>query len=497
MYAKDDIIANRYKLLFPLGQGSYAEVWAALDINTKREVAIKICKSSPMTKDEEEQEKTIQRFCDEIKLMVHVRSKYVVDILDYGKEKEKFPPYNWFYYIIMEKMKQTIAKTLEEKRSHNQGGFNQNQFLKYAIQLLAGLVNLHTQNIIHRDIKPSNLFFDQEDVAKIGDLGIAKLSREENLTHSIFGTIGYAAPELLEQTRSFSIQSDIYSMGISFYEMLALQHPCSDKENFYLSKENIQRIVEGDYTPLTLLRSDIPDNIIRLIYQMIHPDPQERPQSTEELLEKFQDIRFSFVKQYIIQGMDFQNKNNPKQAKLCYLEAMQLYPEYATTYNKLGQLYYEYKKYKRSITYFQQSITFKKNKYTYNNLGLCYYHLRKYNEAIYNFSKAIKLDQKFFQAYNNRGVSYYKKKEYNRAIQNFNKVLILTGKDYNAYFNRGLVYIEKNEYQKAIYDFTKATLIDPNSHEAYYNRAIAYKKNNQLKQARADFAKALTLSNHE
>ena len=47
---------------------------------------------------------------------------------------------------------------------------------------------------------------------------------------------------------------------------------------------------------------------------MIHPDPQERPQSTEELLEKFQDIRFSFVKQYIIQGMDFQNKNNPKQA---------------------------------------------------------------------------------------------------------------------------------------------------------------------------------------
>ena len=74
-----------------------------------------------------------------------------------------------------------------------------------------------------------------------------------------FGTIGYGPNYWNRQ--DLSIQSDIYSMGISFYEMLALQHPCSDKENFYLSKENIQRIVEGDYTPLTLLR---------LIFQIIH-----------------------------------------------------------------------------------------------------------------------------------------------------------------------------------------------------------------------------------
>lgn len=369
MYSEGLILAKRYKLCKIYGQGSFAQVWLAEDIKTQKTVAVKICHIPTSLDCEQERERFIQHFYDEIALMMHIHSYYVVEILNYGKEQETVAPYSWFYYIVMEKMNSTISNILEQQRKNERKLFTLDEFLRYAINLLIGLRDIHTQGIIHRDIKPSNLFLSSDDIAMIGDLGIAKMRKSSEETQSMFGTVGYAAPELFASEHEATIQSDIFSMGISFYEMLTTRHPCNENGSFYLSRETVQRLLSGQFYSLSDLRPDLPENLVQIIYQMIAINPQERVHSVAEVLKQFQQIRLSILNNYIELSNSYIQSNNPNEAVSVLKKSIALCPEFVKSYNRLGNLYYDYAKYHKAIKYFNKSLSFKKSKYSYNALG--------------------------------------------------------------------------------------------------------------------------------
>ncbi|NUM35815.1 MAG: tetratricopeptide repeat protein [Candidatus Brocadiae bacterium] len=491
MYTKGYRIENRYVLTSSLGRGSFGEVWSAYDEINKKEIAIKICKAALIADDEEEREKAIRRFRDEISLMKRARSSYMVEILDYGKEKESVPPHAWYYYIIMEKMEGTLADSLQKFRNEGKEGIRLEDFFRYAECCLLGLADLHKKGIIHRDIKPSNLFFSKQNAIKIGDLGIARLSERTRQTQTMFGTVGYAAPELFVHKEQANEKSDLFSLGIAFYEMLTLRHPCSDKGAFYLSKETIRRMVSADFYPIQEIRKNLPEHLIQLIQAMIAARPDERPSSAEQVLQQIQKIRQQIATFHFQNAQEAMRKNQQNQAVESLLQSAAIISENPEVYNQIALIYYNQRLYEKAIEYFSKTLYLKKDKAPYTNRGLCYYYLQKYDEAIADFSKAIQIDPRFADAYNNRGLAYHKKKDYYRALQNFHRTLTIKTNDARAYNNRGMTYSEQEEYDKAIMDFTRSIKIQPHDPESYFNRGLAYRHKKLFDQAIADFSKAI------
>jgi len=495
MYVKGYVIAHRYILSDVLGRGSFAEVWSAYDQTTHKEIAVKICKAALIADSEEERDKAIHRFCDEIALMKRAKSNYVVEILDYGKEREEVPPHAWYYYIIMEKMYATLADYLEKRRSTNKGGIKLEEFLRYATHILLGLQDLHHKEILHRDIKPSNLFFSYSNILTIGDLGIARLSERSMATHTMFGTVGYAAPELFVHKKEASVQSDLFSVGTVFYEALTLRHPCCEQGSFSLSKEVIRRLVMADFYPLAEIRPDLPEPLIALVNRMIKLNPQERPSSAQAVLQEIQELRQQLIQIHISAGNDFLNQKLYEKAQEAFTQALHVDSENAQVYSNLGLICYLRGNFKEALTQFKLSLQYNpEDKVAYNNRGLCHYYMQNYEEAIRDFSRAIQIDPKFAEAYNNRGLAYHKKKEYYRALQNFNRALSLRPKDPRSYNNRGLTYSDQGDYLKAISDFTRAIKLTPRDAEPYFNRAMAYQRQRNYARAAADLTQSLEYS---
>ena len=497
MYTKGHAVAGRYVLTEILGRGSFAEVWAAYDRITQKNIAVKICKAALIAEDEKEREKAIRRFCDEIALMKRARSPYVVEILDYGKEKEDIPPYAWYYYIVMERMYLTVADYVKQRREDGKSGLRLEDFFHYARHCLAGLADLHNKGILHRDIKPSNMFFSYDNVLTIGDLGIARLSERTRNTQTMFGTVGYAAAELFVHKDEASIQSDLFSLGIVFYEMLTHRHPCSDKGPFYLSKETIRRLVTADFYPLEQLRPDLPANLLRLIAQMIALQPQKRPDKAEKVMREIKSIARQLAQIHLQHGSECAAHAKIDKAIQLFTKAARLQPDSPEALNRLGLLHYSQGELAKALESFQQALQIGQDKAAYNNRGLCQYYLGNYDDAVRDFSSAIQIDPKFAEAYNNRGLAYHRKKEYYRALQNFNRTLGLRGKDASAYNNRGVTYNEQGEYARAIADFSRAIKITPQDPESYFNRGLAYRRQGDYQRAIDDFSKAIDLDNQD
>lgn len=495
MYVKGFPIANRYILGEVLGRGSFAEVWSAQDKTTQKEVAIKICKSALIAEDDNEREKSIQRFCEEIALMKRAKSKYVVEILDYGKEREDVPPHNWYYYIVMERMKTTLSAYIDYHRTNKLGGMKWEEFLQFAVHFISGINDLHEKGILHRDIKPSNLFFSNENILTIGDLGIARLSERSRATNTMFGTVGYAAPELFVHKKEASAPSDLFSIGVVFYEILALRHPCSDQGSFYLSKEVIRRLITADFYPLEEIRPDVPPELLKLIHRMIAFNPNDRPQTATEVLQTLQQIKQKWVQHYLTAGNEAMTQKNYPKAEVAFQTAVAIESETSITHSNLGLVYYLAGKFVEAKEEFTISLSFHPDdKVAYNNRGLCNYYLEKYDEAIRDFSHALQLDPKFAEAYNNRGLAYHKKKEYYKALQNFNRTASLTPQDPRSYNNRGLTYLEQKDFPKAQTDFAYAIRLVPDDPEPYFNRGLTYQRQNKYDLAIRDFNRAIELN---
>ena len=200
-----ELINNRYQIKHKIGSGGMADVYLALDTVLNREVAIKILRGD-LTSDPV----SVIRFQREAHAISSVNHPNIVQVYDVGETDDT-------YYIVMEYLKGITLKQL----IHRRGALEPKEAVGLMIQLSLGLQEAHLKNVIHRDIKPQNILIEDDGTVKLTDFGIAIAGDALQLTKmdSVLGSVHYMAPEC-SRGEGASMQSDIYALGVVFYELL-------------------------------------------------------------------------------------------------------------------------------------------------------------------------------------------------------------------------------------------------------------------------------------
>ncbi|MEA3351652.1 MAG: protein kinase [Chloroflexota bacterium] len=201
---------GRYQIIEELGRGGMATVYRANDPNFEREVAVKVL---PRAFLHDPQFRV--RFEREAKMVAALEHSAIVPVYDFGEEDGQ-------PYIVMRMMAGgDLTQKLEK------GRLSLGEATKITIQLTAALGSAHSNGVVHRDLKPGNILFDQYDNAFLSDFGIARLTKgSHTLTgENIIGTPAYMSPEQVQGEKDLDNRSDLYAMGIIFYQMLTGDTP--------------------------------------------------------------------------------------------------------------------------------------------------------------------------------------------------------------------------------------------------------------------------------
>jgi len=201
---------GNYELLTRIGEGGQGTVYLARHVLLDQEVALKILRLDRVASEDR------ARFLREFRAMGRLNHPNIVQVYNADEAEDK-------YFLVMERLKGASLKLLLD--DHLDG-----VSIPYACGLVRqaaeGLQEVHTRNLVHRDIKPSNLMLTDSGEVKILDLGLAKLldsqAEQEQITQSGYtvGTPAYMSPEQLIEPRSVDHRSDLYSLGLTFYELL-------------------------------------------------------------------------------------------------------------------------------------------------------------------------------------------------------------------------------------------------------------------------------------
>ncbi len=207
-------IANRYVIADVLGKGGMAIVYRARDIKLDRDVTLKIMREE-FVKDDE----FINRFNVEAKACAKLSHQNIVNVYDVGKFGE-------IYFIVMEYIEGVTLKDIINRR----GTFTNEEILGVSIQIAQALEVAHRNGIVHRDIKPQNILINAKGDVKVTDFGIARAVNANTATtgNNTMGSVHYFSPEQARGT-NITEKSDIYSLGITMYEMATGKVPFDDE----------------------------------------------------------------------------------------------------------------------------------------------------------------------------------------------------------------------------------------------------------------------------
>ncbi len=283
---------GRYKVLSSIGVGGMGEVFLAMDIELERLVALKF-----LPPDVSHNQERIRRFIQEAKAASALNHPNILTIHEIGVG-------NGTRFIASEYVK---GKTLRDKLKSE--SLNLSEMIEIAIQISSALNAAHSSRIIHRDIKPENIMIRDDNLVKVLDFGLAKLTVnksevfdsqlptcEQVKTKSgmVLGTVGYMSPE---QARGKTIdqRTDIFSLGIVLYEMLTGTPPFAGETN----SDIIAAILMKEPRNPRSLNSEIPAELERIILKTLCKEPERRYQNVKDLLEDFQELK---------RDLDFESK---------------------------------------------------------------------------------------------------------------------------------------------------------------------------------------------
>ncbi|GLB46812.1 serine/threonine protein kinase [Philodulcilactobacillus myokoensis] len=243
---KGEVLNSRYKIIRALGNGGMANVYLAFDLILKRNICIKVLKLKLANNI-----KTKQRFKREAQALTHLNSPYIIKIYDYGEVDH-------VQYLVKEYVKGTTLDQYIMK--------NRPLSVRRAVQIMEQMVmatqEMHHHHIIHRDIKPQNILIDDHQTVKLMDFGIANILYEHSIDSKdkVIGSIRYLSPEQIKNNHA-TVQSDIYSLGVVFYELLA-GHPAFTGNNINeIAKKHLKKSIPSIRTT----RNDVPLEIDKII----------------------------------------------------------------------------------------------------------------------------------------------------------------------------------------------------------------------------------------
>ncbi len=262
------VVAERYRIVSTLGQGGMATVYLADDLISDNQVAVKV-----MHGDLANDPEFVRRFATEARAAASLDHPNIVRVLDYGS-------HNGVRYIVQEYIEGNTLK--EIIRRH--GPIDYRLATPLLIQIGLALEHAHKREVIHRDIKPQNILITPDMVAKVTDFGIARASSTNTITLTggvVMGSVHYFSPE---QARGGQVtaRSDLYSLGIMFYEMLTGRLPFDGESSVAVAIKHLQEVPPA---PSTLVPS-LPPALDHIINRAIQKNPDARYQTARELVDE-------------------------------------------------------------------------------------------------------------------------------------------------------------------------------------------------------------------
>ncbi len=268
-------VSGRYRIDELLGQGGMSAVYKAYDPNLRRTVAIKMIHAHLA-----DDPKFVSRFEEEATAVAQLRHPNIVQVFDFNHDED-------LYYMVQEFIP---GETLQERlRRLNKSGRRMDvaEAIGYTIHICDASSYAHRRSMIHRDIKPANIMLDTHGQAILMDFGIVKIAGAEShtATGAVVGTALYMSPELI-RGETPDPRSDIYSLGVTLFEMVSGRPPFEADSAMTLMMMHLNDSVPD----LHQLRPEVPDALIAVIHKSLEKDPRMRYLSMDEFAAALKQV---------------------------------------------------------------------------------------------------------------------------------------------------------------------------------------------------------------
>ncbi len=265
------VIGDRYEVLEKIGTGGMSDVYKAKDHKLNRLVAVKVLKQ-----EFSENENFVSKFRVEAQSTAGLLHPNTVNVYDVGDD-------DGINYIVMELVDGITLKKYIEKKSR----LSVKEAVSIAIQVAMGLEAAHNNGIIHRDIKPQNIMISRDGKVKVTDFGIAKAATSNTITSNVMGSVHYTSPEQARGGYS-DAKSDIYSLGITLFEMLTGRVPFNGDTTVAIAIKHIQEELPSPAE----YNDEIPISVEKIVLKCCQKSPDRRYQSAAELIT---DLKRSLI----------------------------------------------------------------------------------------------------------------------------------------------------------------------------------------------------------
>ena len=276
------MIGDRYEILEKIGTGGMSDVYKAKCHKLNRYVAIKVLKQ-----EFSENANFVSKFRTEAQAAAGLMHPNIVNVYDVGEE-------NGIYYIVMELVEGITLKKYIEKKAR----LSFKEAVSIAIQVSMGIEAAHNNHIIHRDIKPQNIIISKDGKVKVTDFGIAKAATSNTITSNVMGSVHYTSPEQARGGYSDE-KSDVYSLGITIFEMLTGRVPFNGETTVAIAIKHIQEELPSpkEFVP------EIPASVEGIVLKCCQKSPDRRYQNMQELIAD--------LKQSLMNPEEFVVQNDP------------------------------------------------------------------------------------------------------------------------------------------------------------------------------------------
>ncbi|GIW22162.1 MAG: hypothetical protein KatS3mg068_1169 [Candidatus Sericytochromatia bacterium] len=268
-------LAENYKIENKIGSGGMGDIYLALDKRLERYVAIKVLNFTQVNLNEKDE--FVNRFKSEAKAIARLNHHNIVGIYDFGESDN-------FYYIVMEyvdgKSLSTIIKNVKTK-------IPLKLIASIFYQTASALEYAHENNIIHRDVKPDNILLSRKGLVKLTDFGIAKFNEQVSKideNNYLVGSILYSSPEQIKNSTNVDFRTDIYSLGVTIYELIAGQPPFSNSKD---TKDLIHKIFYNNPEDLTIYYPEININFYSIVKKMFRKKSSRQISKYERIKKRF------------------------------------------------------------------------------------------------------------------------------------------------------------------------------------------------------------------
>ena len=265
------VLGGRYEIVGRIGSGGMADVYKAKDGKLNRYVAVKVMKA-----EFKNDSSFVTKFRREAQAAAGLANPNIVNVFDVGDD-------NGVYYIVMELVEGITLKEYIQKK----GKLSVREATSIAIQVCMGLAAAHSHGIVHRDVKPQNIIISTDGKVKVTDFGIARAASSNTISANAMGSVHYSSPEQVRGGYS-DTKSDIYSLGITLYEMVTGRVPFDGDTTVAIAIKHLQDEMDppSKYTP------DLPYSLEQIIYKCTQKSVDNRYASVDDVIE---DLKHSLI----------------------------------------------------------------------------------------------------------------------------------------------------------------------------------------------------------